>query len=767
MFSAIVNKLAVALLLLVVATLTVCAAEIGKISIVQDSGQLSEEMIRFNIQLKVGDTFDENILNADIKRLHGTGFFADIVSETKDAGSGKVDITIRTKAKPTIKNVYIVGNIKYPSYELMKNVSLSAEQPLNDNQLRESANKLRSFYKEKGYNEAQITPELKTLEDGRIDVVFQVKENLRMKVDKVTFEGNSIYYNWTLKHAVANRWSILSRFLDMGLYDPGELENDKARLRELFWNKGYLDFKVEEIQIKAQEKSPEYVDINFKIFEGEPYKVGKTTFVGNEIFSSVQLQEMVRLREGEIFDNRLEQETSRDICGLYQTLGHADVSCRVERIPNFKTKVVDLNMVVHEGRRYEVKDVVITGNKITKDKVIRRELVIQPGDPLDNNRIEASQSRLMGMGYFGKVDTVSVNTDEIGKRDVIFDVEEKSTFAFKIGGGYSDTDSLLGMAEISNSNFDITDPQSYFQGGGQRFRIQGMLGLERMGFNVDFTEPWLFDIPLRLDLSGYWNEYQYDYWYEQRGGARVTLAKQFFDDFTSVALGYKFEYVRVYHVDRDESREMQDSQGNWLVSQPSISLTRDTRDSMLEPTSGYYLNFTSSITPQFLGSSEDYYRLEAKGSLYYSFLDKAIITHVGGKIGTVAGFNPNDDVPIFERYFLGGGDSIRGFPYREIGHNDINGHNLGGQSMLLLTAEVSHPIWSFIRGAVFVDVGNAWHKSYRYDMSGINVGAGYGLRIKVPYFNAPVKLDLAYPILNNQDDAKSALRFHFNMGFAF
>ena len=150
MFSAIVNKLAVALLLLVVATLTVCAAEIGKISIVQDSGQLSEEMIRFNIQLKVGDTFDENILNADIKRLHGTGFFADIVSETKDAGSGKVDITIRTKAKPTIKNVYIVGNIKYPSYELMKNVSLSAEQPLNDNQLRESANKLRSFYKEKG-----------------------------------------------------------------------------------------------------------------------------------------------------------------------------------------------------------------------------------------------------------------------------------------------------------------------------------------------------------------------------------------------------------------------------------------------------------------------------------------------------------------------------------------------------------------------------------------------------------------------------------------
>lgn len=766
MLSALINKWTAGILQVAIMT-AVCAAEIGSVTIIQDSGRLPEEIIRYNIQLKAGDIFDENILNSDIKRLYGTGFFADIVSETKDVGDGKVDITIRTKAKPTVKNVYISGNIKFSSYELMKNVSLSAEQPLNDNQLRDSANKLREFYKSKGYNEAQITPELKTLEDGRVDVIFQINENLRMKINKVTFEGNTVYSSWTMKNTIANRWSVLSSIFDMGLYEPGELENDKVRLRELFWNKGYLDFKVEEIQVSQLEKSPEYVDLNFKIYEGVPYKIGKITIAGAKIFSAEQLMEMVRLREGQTFDNRLEQETTKDISGLYQTLGHADVVCRIERIPNFETKFVDLNIVISEGRRYEVKDVIISGNKITKDKVIRRELVIQPGDPLDNNRIEASQSRLMGMGYFNKVDAVSVNSDEIGKRDVAFEVEEKSTFSFKIGGGYSDTDSLLGMAEISNSNFDITDPQSYFQGGGQRFRLQGMFGLERMGFNADFTEPWLFDIPLRLDLSGYWNEYQYDYWYEQRGGGKFTLAKQFFDDFTSVALGYKLEYVRVFHVDRTESQEMRDSQGHWLVSQPSLSLTRDTRDNLLEPTSGYYLNFTSSITPQFLGSSENYYRLEAKGSLYYSFLDKAIITHVGGKIGTVSGFNYNDDVPIFERYFLGGGDSIRGFPYREIGHNDVNGHNLGGQSMLLVTAEVSHPIWNFIRGAAFVDIGNAWEKSYRYDMSGINVGAGYGLRIKVPYLNAPVRLDLAYPILNNQDDVKNTLRFHFNMGFAF
>ena len=164
--------------------------------------------------------------------------------------------------------------------------------------------------------------------------------------------------------------------------------------------------------------------------------------------------------------------------------------------------------------------------------------------------------------------------------------------------------------------------------------------------------------------------------------------------------------------------------------------------------------------------SNDYYRLEGKGSYYYSFFDKAIVAMVGGKIGTVASFDRNDDVPIFERYFMGGSDSIRGFEYRTVSPK-YDGESIGGQTMLLLTAEVTHPIWGPVRGAAFVDAGNAWRNSYSMGFSKMNVGVGYGLRIRLPVINAPIRLDLAYPVVNNVDDEPSRLRFHFNVGFTF
>ena len=173
-----------------------------------------------------------------------------------------------------------------------------------------------------------------------------------------------------------------------------------------------------------------------------------------------------------------------------------------------------------------------------------------------------------------------------------------------------------------------------------------------------------------------------------------------------------------------------------------------------------------SITPQVFGSSSSYYRMEAKGSYYISFFEKAIVAMVGAKIGTVACFDRNEDVPVFERYFMGGGDTIRGFDYRSVSPV-YNRENIGGQTMLLLTSEISHPIWGPVRGAAFIDAGNAWRNSYSMGFSGINIGAGYGLRIKIPQLNVPVKLDIAYPCLNNQRDESSKVRIHFNVGFTF
>ena len=751
------------------------AAEVAEVRFEQSgSDRLTEEQLALNIRLRKGSEYRREILDGDVKRLYRTGNFADVAAEVNDLPGGKVQIIFRVRLKPRISSLRIVGNAKFSTHELSKQLTLAEGALLNDIELRRTLNNLRKFYHDKGYRDVTITFAQVADGPGRVSLTIKITENLRLKVDDVVFEGATRFSQWDLRHSISNQFSLLNYlpfindFLNHGLLDRGELELDKARLRDKYHDAGYLDFRIEEVQLTPREGDPEYVNITFKIHEGEPYTVGTISVTGNTTFETPVLLGRVRLKSGKTFSRADEEASCRAISALYDTLGYADVHCRAVRSEDVEHHVVNVTFEVNEGRKYHVRDVLIVGNTDTKDKVIRRELAIQPGDPVDRARIEVSRQRLMGMGYFTRVDATSINADAPDEKDIRITVEEKPTrYSLRIGAGASDVNSVFGMAEISTDNFDITNPRNWFYGGGQRLRLQGIYGIENAGFNADFVEPWLFDLPIRFELSGYMNLVEFENWNEWRVGGRTSLQKKIFDDFTTIAVGYKFEVVRVTNVDsalKDYFRR-EGLSGTFLVSQPSIMLARDTRDSLTNPTEGYHINLFASITPRVLGSSSNYYRLEARGSYYYSFFDKAIVAMIGGRIGTVATFEHNNDVPVFERYFLGGGDSLRGFEYRTVAPTH-NGKPIGGQSMMLVTVEVSHPIWGPLRGAAFLDVGGTWANSYSMNFSGINMGAGYGFRLQLPWLNIPLRLDLAYPVLNNTDNP-SRFRIHFNVGFTF
>ncbi len=761
--------------LLLTAALTAAATEVARVEFEQSGVQrLSEDLLTANIQLRPGLEFTRDILDADTKRLYNTGNFADVVSEVTELPGDKVAVRFRVRLKPRISTLRVTGNAKLTTNDLRKLVTVAEGGLLNDIELRKTLDAIRKEYLEKGYRDAKVTPVVVPDGEGQVIVDIRIEENLRLKVDDVTFEGAEVFSQRDLRHSIANRYSYLNwlpfinDYLNQGLFDRAELELDKARLRDKYHDAGYLDFKVEEVAIAPDPEDPEYVNLNFRIVEGEPYKVASVAVKGNTVYSGEELAPLLPFVAGSVFSRAAAEAAARRIVSLYETLGYADVQCRVNRVENFADHTVAVTFEITEGRKYYVRGVDISGNTDTRDKVIRRELAIQPGDPLDRNRIEVSRQRLMGMGYFNKVEIDAVNADAMDEKDVKVRVEEKgSRYNFRIGAGASDVNSVFGMAEISSSNFDLFNPSNWFYGGGQRLRIQGIYGIENAGFNVDFVEPWLFDLPLRFELAGYMNIVEYDEWDETRVGGRTSLQRKIFDDFTSIAAGYKFEVVRVNNVGGALKKYMRENNldGTQNVSQVSLMLSRDTRDSLIEPTEGYNLNFFAAVSPKIFGSTENFYRLEGKGSYYMSFFDKAIIAMVGGKIGTVATFSRGGAVPIFERYFLGGSDSLRGFEYRTVSPT-YNDENIGGQTMLLMTAEVSHPIWGPIRGAAFIDVGNAWRNSYTLAFNQINIGAGYGLRIRLPVINAPVKLDLAYPILNNTDNS-SKFRIHFNVGFTF
>ena len=752
------------------------AAKVGEVRFEQQGVQhLPAEQLAVTVQLRPGIEFRQEILDEDVKRLYHTGNFADVVSEVRPQEGDLVEVLFKVRLKPRVSEVKYVGNVKYPTHELAKETGVAAGSRLNDRELRESANKLRKFYADKGYTDATVTPVVLPDGEGQVSLTWKIDESLRRRINDVTFEGATVFSQWDLRHSIANQYSyfnwipFVNEYLNRGLLNQAELDLDRARLRDKYHDAGYLDFKIEDLSVRPTADDPEFVDLVFQVSEGEPYRTGPCTFTGGTVFTEAELLPCLRLREGELFSRRDEEATARAVVAMYETLGYADAVCRPVRRENFEDHTVSVDFQISEGRKYTVRDVVIAGNTQTKDKVIRRELAIQPGDPVDRNRIEVSKQRLMGMGYFQKVEANPVAADALGEKDVLFSVTEKpDRFNLRVGAGASDVNSVFGMAEISTDNFDLFNPGNWFYGGGQRMRIQGIFGVENAGFNVDFVEPWLADLPIRYELSAYMNQVEYEEWTEERVGARTSISKQIFDDFTTVTVGYKFEYVNVTDIGHRLEQYMRDTgqKGHHLVSQPSISITRDTRDNFIEPTSGYQINLFSSITPKIFGSSHNYYRMEGKASYYCNFFDGAIVLMMGGKIGTVSSFDRDKDVPIFERYFLGGGDSLRGFEYRTVSPT-YNRENIGGQTMLLLTAEASHPIYGPIRGAAFVDAGNAWRNSYSMGFSQMNIGVGYGLRIRVPVLNAPIRLDLAYPVLNNQTAASSKLRFHFNVGFTF
>jgi len=752
------------------------AAQVESVKFEQKgSAPIAEELLRHNVRLRKGITYTREILDDDIRSLYKTGNFSDVQARTDYADRQNVRITFILKLKERVAKVEIKGNKKFKTQELSKLITIAEGGLLNSAELRKSAAALRKFYFDRGYRDATVTPVFVPQGNDTV-VIFNIDEKLRLKVGEVKFEGVTVFSQMELRNSLVNAYSymnwipLLNDYLNFGLLNREELPADQARLREKYYDKGYLDFKVVELVQTPDPKNPEYVNLTFKVREGKPYTVGSITITGNGVFKKEVLEKHLRLKGKSVYSLSAERASAQALTRLYETIGHDEVRCQAVRLPDPEKRIVDLRFDLTEGRKFTVRDVLISGNTATRDKVIRRELVIQPGDPVDRNRVEISRRRLLGMGYFTKVEADTVNADSADEKVVRFKVEEKMRrYNFRLAAGVSDINNLFGMVEASIDNFDIANPKGWFYGGGQRARIQGILGVENAGFNIDFVEPWFLDHPIRFETSAYLNTTIYDNWDETRTGGKFSFQRKIFDDFTTIAAGYKFEVI---HMDEFDSKikpyvKANDLAGTFLVSQPSIMLSRDTRDSIIDPTEGYNINFFGAISPEWLGSSSSYYRLELKGSYYKSFFDKFLVAMVGFRMGTVSGFGGDEDeIPLFERYYLGGSNSLRGFEYRSVGPT-FNKENVGGLSMLTMTAEVSHAIWGPIRGAVFCDAGGAWDRAYEIDFSKFNIGAGYGFRVKLPYLNVPLRLDFAFPLLNNQEGAANKLRLHFNVGAGF
>ncbi|KAG0506541.1 MAG: Outer membrane protein assembly factor BamA [Candidatus Udaeobacter sp.] len=722
---------------------------------------ISKQRILAQMRTKVGQLYSNEIVQEDIKALYGTGYIRNVRIFAQPQGDGvKVIVAVQTNA--VLREIEINGAERVKSKRLRKEMKVKLNQAVNEQALEEARQKIIEVYQGKGYNDVSVAFRVEPIDEkrGTARAVFTVTEGVKGAISQIRFEGNAHISQKALRKEMKTRGRTLIYFMDKtGRLDEVQLEQDLDKIREYYQNHGFIDVEIKEVRKDRTPKGPMIITI--VIAEGPQYHVRKLTISGYEHSTEARIRAFLKLKEGSVYSPKQLRDDAKAVADAYGSGGYVDLVVTPEGTPA-GPGLIDVHYTVEEGARSFANRVNIEGNTRTKDKVIRREVLVAPGDVFNTVRVDTTKKRLENLGYFAKVETYPEDTDIPGRKDLTILVQEKRTGSLSFGGGFSTVDKLVGFAELTQGNFDLFNWPS-FTGGGQKFRLRLQYGTERKDFILAITEPYFLD--RRLSLSGqvFYNEANYlSAQYNQRNyGVSFELRKPI-NAYMYGTLGYILQDIDIFDVDPSSSEFIQSQKGSSVESKLLSSLVFDSRDSAILSRRGQRITFSPVIAGGFLGGDTQIYAFDLEGSQYFH-LPKDTILLINGEISTVSQWGSGNQVPIYERLFLGGSNNLRGFPYREVGPQDENGEPVGGQSMARATFEWTFPIIEKARGAVFYDMGfvnsSAWSFGFNHMASDI----GIGLRLDLPI--GPLRLDYGYPVM--RDGYNGGGHFNFNVGYQF
>ncbi len=724
-----------------------------------------KRIVFFKIKTKVGKPYSGDTVSADERRLIESGYFNSVTVLAQPLEDG-VRVIFSFREKPMIKAILFEGNERYKTATLQKRISARRGEIYDEVALVEGIAKIYELYEKKGYYDVAVVhkPEYDR-KANEVTVLITIREGRRAIVYDIRFSGAEHARRRTLLRLMkTKRRNALSWITGRGKLRREVLEEDVLRLAAHWRSLGYLDVKIEAPVEEFIEGRKDAVRLTITVVEGPQYRTGRTTFSGIRAFPEAALRELLLLGEGDVLAADTAEEQRRAIADFYSQRGYVDVRVAGRLSPGEGEHVLDIHYAVEENKRIRIGKVEITGNLVTKDKVIRREISLVPGDYYDGVKLRRSRSRLVNLRYFEKVDMLLEPTEKEDVRDLVVVVEEMHTGRLLGGVGFSSIDRLMGTVEIGQSNFDIKNWPS-LRGGGQKARLKFNFGTKRRDAELSFTEPWFFDRQLAFGFKAFKRDYltpdDYD---ESQLGFSVQFSKRLWRRVKGT-ISYTLKEVEI-DVEEDASELIQREAGKKTVGSLMGQLVRDTRDSFFMPTRGSRVIFAEEVGADLLGSDEEFHKETLATSLYVSVFEGHVV-RLRGEVGAVEEFGDSEDVSIFERFFLGGGRTVRGFDYRDVGPKDEFGEPVGGKSSLLLSVEYTFPLIAPIRGAVFYDTGNVWENAYSYDLSDLRAGTGFGLRIMIPAFGGfPFNIDYAWPI-DRDEFVDDKPRLDFTFGFQF
>jgi outer membrane protein insertion porin family len=719
---------------------------------IRGNKRIEEPAIRGRLSLKVGDPYARDAIRAQIRQIYDMGFFEDVQIET-ETGPGGVAVVFVVREKPFITEIVFDGNENLSEDKLKEKITIRGQSFLDLQQAKESAERIRLAYQEDGYYNAQVIPIIMTVEEDRKRLTFFIKEGDRARIKRVNFEGiKAIKKKELLKVMATREWIFLiSMFTDAGILKREELANDVERIREIYMNKGYLNVQVGLPTVELTDDKKWFI-VTFTIVEGDVYKVGDVGYRGNTVFEEAELRNESKILPGEVFQRaRIRDEITR-LTEMYGGKGYAFTDVNPSVNPDPQSKTATILFQIKEGDLIRVREIHITGNDKTRDNVIRRELRVNEQEVIDTVAMKRSFQRLNNLNFFETVEILPKQV-ESDKVDLDVKVKEKSTGAFSIGGGFSTLDQFVAIADITEGNLG---------GQGYLFRIRGQLGQRRTIGLISFRNPYLYDSQTSLQGDLYSTITNYITYREDKQGLSASFGR-WFSEYASGNLSLVYESLRISDPTTDAPQFILDQVGTQSTSGFRSVVSRDTRDFYLDPRTGTRLSAGIDYGTPALGGTNNFYKTSFDALKYQPlFWDTRVM--VRGRYGQVEGLG-GKPVPITERYFVGGINTMRGFVFGRAGPVTQSGSLVGATQQIIFNTDFIFPISAEakLNGVLFFDYGQGIGENENVNFLKLRQAAGVEARWISPF--GPLRLAYGFNLDPNPGERKAV--FEFSVGSLF
>ena len=771
------------------------AAKVASVSVKAADGDVEDVGdAAARCQVKVGDEYDPAQCARDVRALRDAGTFDDIVVKAEQGVNG-VDVTYVVKHKMRFQGPLAVKGCDYWNEgKIAKFSELKDGYAYGEAEIAAAAGRIRREYQKKFFPDVKVKPVVEPVEGiaGAVKITMEIEEGERAKITDFEFDGNEAFEADELRASFNQYpwWNPMGWFSDVPA-TPQDLAEARDRVVAFYRDRGYLDVEISQPEVRTREDG-ERVRV-FQVREGPCYKVGTISVTGVKAYpEDVVAAAVKRIAPGDVAGATALDEAAHEIevfCGSGRA-ALADTHVTVRRLPSeMDPETLNLVFAVEEGVPVTVNRVLIRGNDYTMDKVIRREIALSPGDPMLADKAERSKRRLENLRYFDRVryylEKVDGGEAKDGKpelRDLVYELSEKNTGNFLIGIGAGTESSVFGQIELSEANFDLFSPWR-FRGAGQKGRLCIQAGPRVQTYEASVTEPWFLDRQLELTVEVYRRQRWYDDYDVIRSGAAVTLSYPVkfwptWEAFGRLGVSLAAEYIEYDDVDNgyyyDPKRgdrfrmlkEEEDRNGDKVEVPLEVFWKLDTRDRFIFPTQGHTVRLFGDI----VGGDNEYWRVGFNVRKYFPVWKKyGHVFQIGLRGETVDAFS--DDLPLYDRLFLGGSKSIRGVDFREIApriyaHENKKGRYTawGGQTSWCMNMEYSVPVVKMLRIAAFSDLGSVGEDEFDFDTAWFCWSVGVGLRLDLEQF--PIRLDFATPVVD-PDETVDEKVFTFSVGYDF